>query len=188
MRETRKRRQRGSCPNEKSRAYRSYVGPSGAKSSRAVTSATLRIMALVDDLERMAKAAEAPGERVTGVLAAELLDGRRVYLCAYESRAWLALDEDAHPLATRQAVHEAAALTALCEVAEEASPDTAEVVPPPRVATNAYLDALGAAARRFEHEHGSSGPSPFGSALESAFAAVEELADQVVARHRTPLA
>jgi len=30
MRETRKERQRGSCPKESSRAYRSYVGPSGA--------------------------------------------------------------------------------------------------------------------------------------------------------------
>jgi hypothetical protein len=145
-------------------------------------------MALVDDLERMAKAAEAPDERVTGVLAAELLDGKRVYLCAYESGAWLALDDDAHPLTSRQAVHEAAALIGLCEVAEEVSPDPAEIVPPPRVATNAYLDALGAAARRFEHERGNRGPSPFGSALESAFAAVEELADQVVARHKTPLA
>ncbi len=144
-------------------------------------------MALADDLERMAKAAETPDERVTGVLAAELLDGTHVYLCAYESGAWLALGDDMAPLTSRQAVHDAAALTGLCEIAEEVSPDPAAVVPPPRVATNAYLDALGAAARRFEHEHGSRGPSPFGSALESAFAAVEELADQVVARHKTPL-
>ena len=144
-------------------------------------------MALADDLERMAKAAETPDERVTGVLAAELLDGTHVYLCAYESGAWLALGDDMAPLTSRQAVRDAAALTGLCEIAEEVSPDPAAVVPPPRVATNAYLDALGAAARRFEHEHGSRGPSPFGSALESAFAAVEELADQVVARHKTPL-
>jgi hypothetical protein len=144
-------------------------------------------MALADDLERLAKAAETPDERVTGVLAAELLDGTQVYLCAYESGAWLALGDDMAPLTSRQAVRDAAALTGLCEIAEEVSLDPAAVVPPPRVATNAYLDALGAAARRFEHEHGSRGPSPFGSALESAFAAVEELADQVVARHKTPL-
>ena len=144
-------------------------------------------MALADDLERMAKAAETPDERVTGVLAAELLDGTHVYLCAYESGVWLALGDDMAPLTSRQGVRDAAALTGLCEIAEEVSPDPAAIVPPPRVATNAYLDALGAAARRFEHEHGSRGPSPFGSALESAFAAVEELADQVVARHKTPL-
>jgi hypothetical protein len=144
-------------------------------------------MALVDDLERMAKAAETPDERATGVLAAELLDGTHVYLCAYESGAWLALGDDIAPLTSRKAVRDAAALTGLCEIAEEVSPDPSAVVPPPRMATNAYLDALGAAARRFEHEHGNRGPSPFGSALESAFAAVEELADRVVARHKTPL-
>jgi hypothetical protein len=145
-------------------------------------------MALVDDLERMARAAEAPADRVTGVLVAELIDGRRVYLCAYESGAWLALDDEGAPVASRRAVHDAAAISGLCEVAEELSPDPAAVIPPPRVATNAYLDALGAAARRFEHEHGSRGPSPFGAALESAFTAVEALAEQVVARNRAPLA
>ena len=145
-------------------------------------------MALVDELERMARAAEAPDERVTGVLAAELLDGRRVYLCAYESGAWLALDEEATPVTSRRAVRDAAAISGLCEVAEELSPDPAAVLPPPRVATNAYLDALGAAARRFEHEHGSRGSSPFGAGLESAFAAVEALAEQVVTRNRAPLA
>jgi len=40
-------------------------------------------MALAADLERIAAAA--PGKNVTGVLAAELLDGGRVYLVAYES-------------------------------------------------------------------------------------------------------
>jgi hypothetical protein len=144
-------------------------------------------MALVDDLERMARAAEVPDDRVTGVLVAELIDGRRVYLCAYESGAWLALDAEGSPVAGRRAVHAAAAISGLCEVAEELSPDPAAITPPPRVATNAYLDALGAAARRFEHEHGSSGPSPFGAALESAFTAVEALAEQVVARNRAPL-
>ena len=144
-------------------------------------------MALVDDLERMARAAEVPDDRVTGVLVAELIDGRRVYLCAYESGAWLALDAKGTPVVGRRAVHDAAAISGLCEVAEELSPDPAAITPPPRVATNAYLDALGAAARRFEHEHGSSGPSPFGAALESAFAAVEALAEQVVARNRAPL-
>jgi hypothetical protein len=144
-------------------------------------------MALVDDLERMAIAAATPGERVTGALAAELLDGTRIYLCAYESGEWLALDGDARPVTSRRAVHDAAFLSGLCEVAEEISPDQAAVVPPPRVATNAYLDALGAAARGFEREHGIAGPSPFGAALESAFPGVEALAEQVLTRHRTPL-
>jgi len=76
-------------------------------------------MASVDDLERIAAAAERPGEQVTGVLAAELLGGARVYLCAYESGAWLALDEAGMPVESRQAVHDAVSLVALCEVAEE---------------------------------------------------------------------
>jgi hypothetical protein len=147
----------------------------------------MRIMALADDLERSAQAAQAHGP-VTGVLAAELLDGTRVYLCAFESGDWLALDADAQPVASRRAVHDAAVLSALCEAAEEVSPDAAMVVPPPRVASNAYLDALGAAARRFEHAHGVVGPSPFGAALERAFQGVEAVAEQVVARHLTPLA
>ncbi len=83
-------------------------------------------MSLSDDLERAAGAAAsfaAPGERVTGILAAETLGAGRVYLCAYESDAgeqgWLALDDAGAPLEGRRAVHDAAALAALCEVAAE---------------------------------------------------------------------
>jgi hypothetical protein len=146
----------------------------------------MRIMALADDLERIAQAAQARGA-VTGVLAADLLDGTRVYLCAFESGDWVALGDDAAPLTSRQAVHDAAALAGLCEIAEEVSPDQTEVVPAPRVASNGYLDALGAAARRFEQARGVVGPSPFGAELERAFQGVEGLAEQVVMRHLTPL-
>ena len=144
-------------------------------------------MALADDLERSAQAAQMRGT-VTGVLAAELLDGTRVYLCAFEPGDWLALGDDARPLTSRRAVHDAAALSALCEAAEELSPDPAAVLPPPRLATNAYLDAIGAAARRFEQARGVVGPSPFGASLERAFPGVDAVAEQVVARHLTPLA
>jgi len=84
-----------------------------------------RAVALSDDLERIAAAAAvyaAPGERLTGVVAAEPLGATRVYLCAYESdegHAWLALDDDAQPVASRRRVRDAASLAALCEVAEE---------------------------------------------------------------------
>jgi hypothetical protein len=144
------------------------------------------MMALADDLERIALAAQSSGN-LTGVLPVELVDGTRVYLCAYESGDWLALGDDEQPLTSRQRVHTAAALSALCEVAEEVVGDQSAIVPPPRLATNAYLDALGAAARRAEQAAGIRGPSPFGAAVESAFQAVEELASQVVARHLTPL-
>ena len=82
-------------------------------------------MPLSDDLERAAAAAEAfaaPGERVTGIVAAEPAGAGRVYLCAYESadaHAWLALDDGGRPVGDRRLVHEAASLAALCEVAEE---------------------------------------------------------------------
>jgi hypothetical protein len=177
-------------------------------------------MASVDDLERIAAAAERPGEQVTGVLAAELLGGARVYLCAYESGGWLALHEDGTPVTSRQVVHDAVSLVALCEVAEEtaggghldelrarlaelrvteapegieeaeaAATALAETLrPQPRVATTEYLDALGAASRRLEQTLGDESGSPFANALQQALPAVEELAEQVIARHTTSLA
>lgn len=83
-------------------------------------------MALDDDLEPVAEAAAAlaaPGERVTGILAAELLRFGRIYLCAYavadERPTWLALDAESAPVTSLAAVREAAKLAALCEIAEE---------------------------------------------------------------------
>jgi hypothetical protein len=176
-------------------------------------------MASVDDLERIASAAARPGEQVTGILAAELLDGARVYLCAYESGGWLALDDEGAPVASRQLVHDAVSLVALCEVAEETAggghldellarlaelrvteaPEGIEAAeqaalaladtlrPPPRLATTEYLDALGVASRRLEQTLGDEAGSPFANALQQALPAVEELAEQVIARHTTPL-
>jgi len=146
-------------------------------------------MALTDDLERSALAAEVRGGPVSGVLAVELLDGSRVYLCAFESGDWLALDSRGEPLTSSKTVHDAVVFSALCEVAEESLPEAEHevVLPPPRLATDQYLDALGAAARRYEHASGVQGPSPFGAALEHALPAVEALAEQVLARHLTPL-
>jgi len=81
---------------------------------------------LSDDLGRIAAVAAsfaAPGERVTGILAAEPLGAGIVYLCAYESEEgghlWLALDVLGAPVESRRVVHDAASLAALCEVAEE---------------------------------------------------------------------
>jgi hypothetical protein len=178
-------------------------------------------MASVDDLERIAAVAARPGEQVTGILAAELLGGARVYLCAYESGGWLALDDEGAPIASRQLVHDAVSLAALCEVAEETaggghldelrarlaelrvtdetlahSAEAAEEAataladtlrPPPRRASTEYLDALGVASRRLEQTLGDETGSPFANALQQALPAVEALADQVIARHLTPL-
>jgi hypothetical protein len=180
---------------------------------------------LSDDLERIAEAAAtfaAPGERVTGILAAEPLDAGRVYLCAYESgdgHAWLALDDGGHPVESKRLVHDAASLAALCEVAEETAgggdvselrtrlaelreteaPEGIEeaeeaalvleqtLQPEPRLATTAYLDALGAASRRLEQALGEDSASPFAAALRQALPAVEELAAEVERRYKGPL-
>jgi hypothetical protein len=77
-------------------------------------------VALTDDLERVAAAAQARAgetERVTGVLAAEPHGAGRIYLCAYDSGGWLALDEDARPVTSGRVVRDAAQLAALCELA-----------------------------------------------------------------------
>lgn len=80
-------------------------------------------MSLREELERVAELAAAhadPGERVAGVLAAEL-GGRRVYLCAFAvdegAPAWLALDDERSPVTDRALVRDAASLAGLCEVA-----------------------------------------------------------------------
>jgi hypothetical protein len=126
------------------------------------------MMALADELGRMAAAATSRGT-VTGVLPVETVDGTRVYLCAYESGDWLALGEDEQPLTSRRTVHEAASLAALCEIAEElAGVEAGE----PRVATTEYLDRVGARV---------------GAGIEQALPSVQALAEQVVARHLTPL-
>jgi hypothetical protein len=85
-------------------------------------------VALSDDLVQIAAAAAAfasPGERVTGILAAEPLHSGPVFLCAYaagdERPAWLALDATGEPVASLSVVREAAKLAALCEVAEESA-------------------------------------------------------------------
>ncbi|HYA08593.1 MAG TPA: hypothetical protein VEG24_03330 [Gaiellaceae bacterium] len=182
-------------------------------------------MALSDDLERIAAAAAAlaaPGEQMTGVLAAEPDGAGRIYLCAFESaggQAWLALDRDARPVESRRRVREAASLSALCEVAEELAgggnltelrarlaelraaeaPEGIEeaeaaaavlqstLQPEPRLATSAYLDALGAASRRLERALSDDGGSPFAVAMQQALPAIEELAAQIEARYKLPL-
>jgi hypothetical protein len=136
-------------------------------------------VALADDLDRIAVAAAdfaAPNERISGIVAASPIGGAVVYLCAYESadgHEWLAFDESALPVEDRRLVHDAASLAALCEAVE----DIAGVEPPqPRLATHAYLDALGEGVG-----------AALSGVVESALPAVEELATQVEAHYKVPL-
>jgi hypothetical protein len=123
-------------------------------------------VALADDLVRIAETA-APlgreGETVEAVLAAEPASGRRLYLVAYtgnDRRSWLVVDDDGAPVLERAVVREVVSLTAMCELAGDAAGDD-----PPRLATPAYLDALGSAA------------------LAGAFDAVEALTEDVEASY-----
>jgi hypothetical protein len=181
-------------------------------------------MSVAEDVGRIASAAAAfaePGEDLAGVLATETL-GRRIYLCAFQSaerRAWLALGDDAEPLADRRLVRDAASIAALCEVAEESAggghlaelqarlAELRETDKPigieeaeaaasaladtlqeePRIASSAYLDALGSASRRLEQALGESGASPFAAAMQAALGSVEELAADVEGNYKLAL-
>jgi hypothetical protein len=75
------------------------------------------------------------------------------------------------------------------EEAEAAASALADVIQPePRLASGAYLDAIGNAARRLEEALGDGGGSPFAAAMQSAVGAVEELAADVEANYKLPLA
>jgi hypothetical protein len=61
------------------------------------------------------------------------------------------------------------------------------IEPAPRVASAAYLDRIGEAARALERALGESGNSPFGAAMQASAAAVGELMAAVEARYRGAL-
>lgn len=58
---------------------------------------------------------------------------------------------------------------------------------PPRLATPAHLDAVGAAARTLERALGDSSSSPFVAAMQQALWVVEDLAGEVEAGYKRPL-
>jgi hypothetical protein len=74
------------------------------------------------------------------------------------------------------------------EEAETAALELEQTLQPePRLATTAYLDALGVASRRLEQALGEESGSPFAAALQQALPAVEELAAEVERRYKGPL-
>jgi hypothetical protein len=74
------------------------------------------------------------------------------------------------------------------EEAEEAALGLEQTIgAAPRVASAAYLDALGEATRRLERALGEAGHSPFGAAMQSAVGAVDELAADVEANYKLEL-
>ena len=75
------------------------------------------------------------------------------------------------------------------EEAEAAAASLAETLQQePRVASSAYLDAIGSASRRLEQALGETGGSPFAAAMQSALGSVEELTEDVERNYKLPLA
>jgi hypothetical protein len=142
----------------------------------------LEAVTLADDVRITAERAAgyaAPGEEVAAVLAVEPTPGKRLYLCGFgageSAESWLALDANGTPVTSRERVREAAALAAICEVAEESAnvPSTGE----PRLASLSYLDSFG----------GRSGNGDLSGALKGALPAVEELARDIEANYKAEL-
>ena len=74
------------------------------------------------------------------------------------------------------------------EEAEAAAAALAETLEQePRVASGAYLDAIGSAARRLEQSLGESGASPFAVAMQAAVGSVEELAADIERNYKLTL-
>jgi len=119
------------------------------------------------ELEEVARAAAAHG-RVRGVLAAESAGGDRSYLVAFgtdEGSDWLLLDAAGQPVDDRIRVREVASLVAMCELAAE----LAGAVDEARVASAAYLDAVGT------------------SELAASTSVVDAFVTEVEARYKLPL-
>ena len=74
------------------------------------------------------------------------------------------------------------------EEAQAAAAALADTLQPePRIASGAYLDALGSASRRLEQALGESGASPFAAAMQAALGSVEELAADVESNYKIAL-
>jgi hypothetical protein len=73
------------------------------------------------------------------------------------------------------------------EEAETAAAALAETLQPePRVASGAYLDAIGSASRRLEQALGETDVSPFAAAMQAALGTVEELSNDVDRNYKLP--
>jgi len=146
-------------------------------------------VSLSEELERIAGAASghaAEGEELAAVIPAEPAGGIRVYLCAFssrDSRTWLALDHHGQPITDRSLVRDAASIAALCELAEECAAELDDLEEAPRVASPAYLDAIGAGARGREQGPG----SPFAEAMKRGSVAVEGVTVEVEDKYKLPL-
>jgi hypothetical protein len=74
------------------------------------------------------------------------------------------------------------------EEAEAAAASLADTLQQkPRVASGAYLDAIGSASRRLEQALDESGGSPLAASMQAALGSVEELTEDVERNYKLPL-
>ena len=144
----------------------------------------------MDELEQIARDARTyadDGEELAAVIPAEPAHGVRVFLCAFsagdEERSWIALRPDGEAVVDRSLLRDAVSIAALCELAEDYADGVDAIEEPPRVASPAYLDAVGAAARRLEEGPG----SRFTEGMKQGSIAVEGLAAEVEGRYKVEL-
>jgi hypothetical protein len=147
-------------------------------------------VSLSEELDRMAAAASAfagDGEELAAVIPAEPAQGVRVFLCAFagdDERSWIALDADGRAVQDRSLLRDAVSIAALCELAEECAEGLDVLEEPPRVASPAYLEAIGAAARQLEQGPGG---SDFAAAMKHGSVAVEGLTVEVEGGYKVEL-
>jgi hypothetical protein len=145
---------------------------------------------LSDELEQIAGAARAyaeDGEELAAVIPAEPAQDVRVFLCAFsaggDERSWIALRPDGKAVLDRSLLRDAVSIAALCELAEDYADGVDAIEEPPRLASPAYLDAIGAAARRLEEGPG----SRFTEGMKQGSIAVEGLTAEVEGHYKVEL-
>ena len=85
-------------------------------------------VALDDELDRIRALAAGlgePGDEVSGIVASQPSEGRRVYVCSFDGadglRSWLAVLDDGSVVTSRAELRAAVSIAALCEVAADAA-------------------------------------------------------------------
>ena len=138
-------------------------------------------MGLDQELGRIAEAAVAycgEGEELAGIIPAEPGRGVRVYVCAYrdgDETSWLVLDDTGAAVEDRSLVRDAVSISALQELAEEASGVNEDEA---RVATATGLDSLAASAED---------RAAFVEGMKQATGTVDELVRDVERHYKRPL-
>jgi hypothetical protein len=136
---------------------------------------------LDQELRRIAEAAVAycgEGEELAGIIPAEPGRGVRVYVCAYrdgDETSWLVLDDTGAAVEDRSLVRDAVSISALQELAEEASGVNEDEA---RVATATGLDSLAASAED---------RAAFVEGMKQATGTVDELVRDVERHYKRPL-